>query len=483
MSGSAAALPRVPVSALPLRLLGDDRLTELAAGGSSRAFAALYERHHRALYRYCRSIVHSEHDAQDVLQTTMTRALVALAKGPPDAPLRPWLFRIAHNEAVSLLRARRPAVALDEAEQVTSASVERTAEERARLALLVADLGDLGERQRSALVMRELSGLSHAEIATALGVSPAGAKQAIFEARLGLQDFAKGREMDCAEIQRMISDADGRKLRRRQVRAHVRSCSDCRALRDAIAGRRRDLAVLAPPLPGAAAAGLLARLLGDAGGYAGGGGAAAGAGKVAGATLAGKLAVGAAVLVTVGAGAPKLVEEAVTRPDAHEATTTAQTTAPGTPLAAPGVPGLTTTSLGAPPAGARRPATGRSRSARGTPGHRRTSTPSARRRAPAANGRGARPAGSRRPAWAGARARARVPAHAGSGAASAVTRATPAKPATPAAPTRSRSAPRATPALPAGRRAVAPAAAPQVGRPPAASGAAPTPAVPAHPHG
>src|SRR5947207_668913 len=123
MSGSAARLPHTSVSGLGLRVFGDDRLVRLlVAGGSERAFATLYERHHRALYRYCRSIVRDEHDAQDVLQTTMARALASLRKGPPDAPLRAWLFRIAHNEAISLLRARRPTAPLDEADHFGGSS-------------------------------------------------------------------------------------------------------------------------------------------------------------------------------------------------------------------------------------------------------------------------------------------------------------------------------------------------------------------------
>src|SRR5438034_8876534 len=99
MSGSAASLSRTSGTAWPLRMVGDERLVQMAAAGSERAFAAIYERHARSLYRYCRSILHHDQDAQDALQAAMTRALAALSRGAPDAPLRPWLFRIAHNEA------------------------------------------------------------------------------------------------------------------------------------------------------------------------------------------------------------------------------------------------------------------------------------------------------------------------------------------------------------------------------------------------
>ena len=77
------------------------------ARGDDAALAAMYERHHQALYRYCRSILHDDEDARDALQSTMAKALAALRDEERDFELRPWLFRIAHNEAISRLRQRR----------------------------------------------------------------------------------------------------------------------------------------------------------------------------------------------------------------------------------------------------------------------------------------------------------------------------------------------------------------------------------------
>jgi RNA polymerase sigma factor (sigma-70 family) len=169
-----------------LSLVGDERLARLVGGGSERAFGAIYERYHRALYGYCRSIVREDVDAQDVLQSTFASAFVALRRGRRDAPLRPWLFRIAHNEAISLIRRRRSDVELADSAERCVGSAEDRADERARLALLVEDLRELPDRQRSALVMRELSGLSHEEIAVVLETSIGAAKQAVFEARRAL---------------------------------------------------------------------------------------------------------------------------------------------------------------------------------------------------------------------------------------------------------------------------------------------------------
>src|SRR3954466_8957176 len=94
---------------MTLRLRREGVLRSRAARGDAEAFAAIYEEHHQALYRYCRSILRDEHDAQDALQSALTRAFAALRDEQRDFELRPWLFRIAHNEAISLVRRRRAA--------------------------------------------------------------------------------------------------------------------------------------------------------------------------------------------------------------------------------------------------------------------------------------------------------------------------------------------------------------------------------------
>jgi RNA polymerase sigma factor (sigma-70 family) len=292
---------------LPLRLgavVGDERLAHQTARGSERAFATIYERYHQRLYRYCRSIVQNDVDAQDALQSTFASAFAALRRDQRDAPLRPWLFRIAHNEAISLIRRRGDTREFTEAHSTPVPSAADRAGERARLAMLVADLEDLPERQRGALLMRELSGLSHDEIAIALETSPGAAKQAIFEARRALQEYEQGRLMACEDVRRAISDGDGRRLRGRRVRGHLRNCAVCAAFAEAIPDRRAQLQALAPPLPLALAAGVLSRL--PAGGAAhgtGGGLVAGGIGKAVGTSIGAKALAGAAVIATAAAGA------------------------------------------------------------------------------------------------------------------------------------------------------------------------------------
>jgi RNA polymerase sigma factor (sigma-70 family) len=337
MSAHALPSPRSGLRRLrPLARRSDDELRALAASGDAGAFAELYERHHQVLYRYCRSIVRHDEDARDALHSTWTNAWAALRSADRDVPVRPWLFRIAHNEAVSVLRRRRDHDDLDEVAGAAGAgSVEDDVALRERLATLHADLAELPERQRSALLLRELSGLGHDEIATVFGVSPSAAKQSIYEARRALHEAEEGRSMICTDVQRLLSDGDGRVRRGRKLRAHLRTCDACAGFDAALRRRPADIALLAPPLPAAAAAGVLAPFLAHAGGSGHGGGAlAAGtaatsagpaavggagtlgagsassgllaAGSKLGAGLAAKLAVGAAVVAGAGAGTVQL---------------------------------------------------------------------------------------------------------------------------------------------------------------------------------
>ena len=255
----------------PWRLAPDRALASLVAAGDSAAFDEVYRRHHRSIGQFCRSLLLNEQDAQDALQNTMAAALRSLPGDTRAIELRPWLFRVARNECISILRARRPADDLDDETSVSQVvSDEQRVEVAERLRELVADLQSLPERQRSALVMRELSGLEYGEIALALGTSPATAKQAVYEARSGLQVLAEGRAMSCDEIRRQLSDCDGRGRRARGLRAHLRACDACEGFAAAIGQRRADLALLAPPLAAPGAAGLLGML-----GFGGGSGAVA----------------------------------------------------------------------------------------------------------------------------------------------------------------------------------------------------------------
>src|SRR4051794_41759593 len=96
------------MTAVPITLrLRSARLRSGMARGDTAVFAAVYERYHEELYRYCRSILRHDHDAQDALQSTMARAFAALQDERRGFQLRPRLLRIAHNQAGPILPAPR----------------------------------------------------------------------------------------------------------------------------------------------------------------------------------------------------------------------------------------------------------------------------------------------------------------------------------------------------------------------------------------
>ncbi|MEA2359745.1 MAG: hypothetical protein QOI62_3005 [Solirubrobacteraceae bacterium] len=307
---------------MPLRLVSDEQLTRLATRGDRHAFQAIYERHHQGLYRYCHSILRSPDDARDALQSTWVAALRALEGERREISLKPWLYRIAHNESISMLRRRRPQ------EEIAAAADVPAPEQpgaRERLRQLVVDLRALPERQRSAIVMRELNDLSYEEIGASFGITAAAATQAVYDARKGLHELAEGRDLQCDAVQRSISSDDRRVLRARRLRAHLSACASCRDFEAALARRRGELAILAPPLPAAAAAAVLGDVLGagTAGVVGGAGVGAAGAG----ASVAAK-GVAALAALALGAGAVLAVTE-----DEHRAP--APATAPPVTRTAP----------------------------------------------------------------------------------------------------------------------------------------------------
>src|SRR3954453_21235622 len=303
--------PRVP---LPQRLLSDERLLRLVAAGNPQAFGSIYARYHAPLYAYCRSIVRDPDDARDALQNTMLKALAALGRGQDrDLSLKPWLFRIAHNESITLLRKRRPSEPLTDAISPPVGSVDGEVVARERLTQLVSDLQALPERQRSALIMREVNGLSYDDIAEALSISSGAARQSVFEARTALVEYGEGREVACDNIRRSISDGDGRALRARRVRAHLRACNECRDFQLTLQRRRRELALLVPGLSSGSVVALFQGVLGaGVAGTAGGASAVGGAGLLGGSasavlgSTAAKSVVAIVAATAAGAGAVRL---------------------------------------------------------------------------------------------------------------------------------------------------------------------------------
>jgi RNA polymerase sigma factor (sigma-70 family) len=169
-----------------LRAQPDRRLVDLVRDGYDAAFEEIVRRYRRPLDRFAAGFVGGR--SEDVTQDAFSKALLALRGSEAEIELRPWLYRIVRNTALNELRDRAPAAAeLSEAlPGARSAAAE--VETREELRDLMERLQALPETQRAALVMRELEGLSHEEIAAALGVSGGAARQAIFRARATLRE-------------------------------------------------------------------------------------------------------------------------------------------------------------------------------------------------------------------------------------------------------------------------------------------------------
>ncbi len=278
----------------------DVRLARRASRGDERAFEALFVRYRDTLSRYCRAMLRHDQDAEDAFQQAMMRAHGALGRGAaPDGPLRPWLFRIAHNECLRVAGTRHPHAALTEGEPAPGAGPPERAEVREDLAQLRADLLALPQPERAALVMRELNGLSHQQIAAALDATPEGAKRLIHQARSTLGEFGAGRSLACEDVRRRLSDGDGRVLRARAMSSHLRSCEGCREFRAGIATRSRDLAALFPALPAVAMERIAGTLITGGVGAAGiGAGGFGGGAIIAGIGAAGAVVAASALMVT-----------------------------------------------------------------------------------------------------------------------------------------------------------------------------------------
>ncbi len=287
-----------------LRLARDETLFKLATEGNERAFTAIYHRYHQPLYRYCVSLLGNSEDALDALQGTMMKALAAITGEQREIRLRPWLYRIAHNESLNLVRRRSSP---DLAHPTEAEAADEQLIGRERFAELLGDLRVLPERQRSALVMRELNGLSYDEISEALKLSPAAARQAVHESRRAMYEMQEGRELPCEVVRGAISERDGRRLRSRRMRAHLADCGECEAFRFSIEERYTDLHSLASPLSPRIANALLDAILGRGGN--GGGGIPAVMSRALTSKL-GRLAAAISAVSAVAIGASELTPQA-----------------------------------------------------------------------------------------------------------------------------------------------------------------------------
>ncbi len=334
-----------PLGAPLLRLRTDEQLLALFRAGSDEAFRVIHDRYRQRLFAYVRQMLWAgpRQDAEDLLQDVFVRAYGALRADARDVHLRAWLYRVAHNRCIDHLRrpVPPPADVFDLSRKPLRDPIEE-AQRRDDLARLVEDVGRLPEQQRSALLMREIDGMSYADLASTLDVTVPAVKSLLVRARVGLVEASQARDAACEDIRADLLGSYDRGVKASaHARKHLRHCSGCREYRVALRGVRRSFAALhGGPLALAAAklVGLCSGGSAAAGGgvaTVGGGAAAVGSSAAGGAVSFGACKVAAVVCtaaLTAG-GAVEVRERTRERPQPAPAARVAK----AAPAAAPAV--------------------------------------------------------------------------------------------------------------------------------------------------
>ena len=275
-----------------LSLARDETLVAHIGRGNEAAFEVVFERHVTGILGFCRHMLGSAEEAEDAVQQTFAAAYRDLQRDDERAlALKPWLYTIARNRCVSMLRARREHVAGPPGDRDGRAGRAGRAPRGA--ARRPPRPARPPQDQRAALLLSELGDLSHAQVGQVLGCEVTRVKALVYRARSGLLSRREARELPCDEIRAQLANLRGGSLRRNELRFHLIECAGCRAYRERVRQQRRMLAAILPVAP---SVGLKSSVLAAAGV----GGASTGGGIAAGLGLAG-LGGGAATAAKVAA--------------------------------------------------------------------------------------------------------------------------------------------------------------------------------------
>jgi len=277
-----ATINRISVTAPLLRLRSDEQLVALFRAGNDAAFSVIHDRYRQRLFAYARQMLGgSRQDAEDALQDVFLRAYSSLRGNDRPVSLRAWLYRVAHNRCIDHLRKPVPPAAdLFETSRKPLYDPITESERREDLRQLIADVRRLPDQQRSALLMREMDGMSYVELSEALGVSLQAVKSLLVRARIGLVEAVEARDTACSEIRTDLAGSFDRGVRASgRSRRHLRDCAGCSEYRTQLRTVREGFAALSPGGFGPFAAAL--KLLGLGGAASGGAASGAAGGSMA----------------------------------------------------------------------------------------------------------------------------------------------------------------------------------------------------------
>jgi RNA polymerase sigma factor (sigma-70 family) len=235
-----------------LRLQSDERLIALVRRGNHHAFEALVARYQARLLAFCRHMLSSKEDAEDVLQEVFAAAFNAILADRRAINVRPWLYRIARNRSLNHLR-RAQAVGVDSMDVHLSEHGQTTADKvhrREEFRLLIADVQELPETQRTALLLREIDALSYEQIAEAMETTVPSVKSLLVRARVSLAEAAEARLLSCEEVRHELGEvAEGLMHTSAPVRRHLRGCERCATFRKQLRANNKALAAVFPVAP------------------------------------------------------------------------------------------------------------------------------------------------------------------------------------------------------------------------------------------
>jgi len=303
----APATPGLRSPSALLRLQSDERLIALIRRGQHAAFETLFSRYQSRLLAFCRHMLGSKEDAEDVLQEVFAAAFNAILADEREINVRPWLYRIARNRSLNHLR-KASAIGVDSMDVHFAENGVSTADKvmrRESFRQLIGDVQELPETQRTALLLREIDALSYEQISDAMETTVPAVKSLLVRARISLAEAAEARKLTCEEARMELGEvAEGLVKSSPAVRRHVRDCERCRAFRKQLKDNNVALAAIMPVGPLLMLKKLVLTKLGStagaggahAAGAGGAGAAAAGAGAAGGASATGSF-------VTAGVGA------------------------------------------------------------------------------------------------------------------------------------------------------------------------------------
>jgi RNA polymerase sigma-70 factor (ECF subfamily) len=178
---------------------GDDELVDLAAGGDRLAFGSLVGRHGSSVYQLAFRLTRDSELAADVAQETWIRAWRGLPSFRREASFGTWIYRITANTAASARRrrGRHPTsdlAALPEPEAGPATHPEAVADRAEMARLLGTALSSLSSSLRVVVVMKDVEGWTHLEIAQALGISVTATKVRLHRAHQRLQRYLREKE-------------------------------------------------------------------------------------------------------------------------------------------------------------------------------------------------------------------------------------------------------------------------------------------------